>query len=128
MAGNKNKRKGSNLELLVTNRLKEIFPHAKTARQASREMDDCGVDIVNIPFLIQCKSGYSKKILRYEDLFYYTNDKLKERPFISKFPFVLIHKKDGIKGKKQPELLQVTMQFDDWIALIEKVYNNDRIS
>ncbi len=56
------RRKGHNLERSDVLDLKPIFPFAVTARYGSKLSDDCGIDIINIPFAWQCKAGYPKGI------------------------------------------------------------------
>lgn len=56
MAGNSNKRKGSNLERKVRLDLLKYWPKIKTARLASKLADDCKIDLVHLPLNIQCKA------------------------------------------------------------------------
>ncbi len=57
--GNTNKRKGSQAEREIVQFFKELgFYHCKTSRQASRLLDDAGVDLWGIPFNVQVKAGY----------------------------------------------------------------------
>ena len=119
--------KGHTLERKVANDLKIFFPYSRTVRNAGREIDNCGIDIVGVPFNIQIKNGYNKIRFKFEDEFKYTVDKLKlvypQDDKIHKYPYVFIHKKTGIKGKIQPELFQVTMTYDTFIGLISKIYD-----
>jgi len=68
MAGTRNKTAGSNWELEVIKRLKEIgFPHVVSTRAENRNLDAAKVDIMNsnerengrLPFDIQCKTTAS---------------------------------------------------------------------
>ena len=54
--------KGHNLEREDVKILKEFFPNAMTTRNGSTYMDNCGIDIMNIPIAWQCKNGYTKGI------------------------------------------------------------------
>ena len=121
------KTKGNRLEQEVTKDLRQFFPFAKTSRQASRLLDNCKIDIANVPFLIQCKSGYIDRRPKFEVLFNETKNLLKENvppdDNLHKLPFVLVHKLNGTKGKTQPELKQVTMSYDLFLTLIEKTFN-----
>lgn len=122
--------KGHTLERKVTNDLKVFFPFARTSRNGSKITDDCGIDIIGVPFNIQIKNGYNKIKFKFEDEFKYTVDKLKlvypQDDKIHTYPYIFIHKKTGVKGKIQPELFQVTMTYDTFIGLISKIYN-DRV-
>lgn len=117
--------KGATLERQVVNDLKPVFPFAKTANLASTLLDNCDVDIANVPYLIQCKSGLNAVNFRskYEDMQRECRRLLKENfppedPLHS-FPYIVIHKKTGIKGKKEPEMCQVTMDYETFLRLIK---------
>ena len=71
------------------------FPKAKTSREASRLLDNCKVDIANVPLLIQCKAGYEKArpkfdVLKAEALKLLQENFLKDDP-IHELPYVLRH-------------------------------------
>lgn len=93
---NRNRRVGHDLERLTAKEMREIgFSKAKTSREASRLLDNCKVDIANIPLLIQCKSGYEKARPKFDVLKKEAQDLLKEN-FLEKddihhFPYVLRH-------------------------------------
>lgn len=126
----KNKAKGNRLEQQVVKDLKDKYPFVKTARYANRMADDSKVDLVGIPFLVQCKSGYNKPRLKYEEL-YLENQELIKKNFppnhpIHKLPYVLINKLNRTVGGKlkQPEMNQVTITYDFFLELI-KYYETD---
>jgi len=126
----KNKTKGNRLEQQVAKDLKDKYPFVKTARYANRMADDSKVDLVGIPFLVQCKSGYNKPRLKYEEL-YLENQELIKKNFppnhpIHKLPYVLINKLNRTVGGKlkQPEMNQVTITYDFFLELI-KYYETD---
>lgn len=53
---NKNREKGHRLERETVNIYKDIgFSHSRTAREASRLYDNCGIDVWGACDLIQCK-------------------------------------------------------------------------
>lgn len=120
-----NKRKGDTFERQVVNDLKAKYPFAKTARLTSRLMDNCKIDITGVPMLIQCKAGYNKPRLKFDEL-YLENKKLIAENFnsnhvIHKLPYVLINKLNRIVGGKlkQPEMTQVTITYEFFLELIE---------
>jgi hypothetical protein len=116
------RRKGHNFERLITRDLKQIFDKARTSREASKLLDDSGVDIAFVPFAIQCKSGYNSRRPKADELFVDIRNKLKtnfpEGEPICRFPPVLIHKLGGHGNHKT----LVTMQYCDWLDLIKKLY------
>lgn len=101
--------------------LQPYFPLVKTARQVSRATDDCGIDLVNIPFNIQCKNGYEKTNFKYAEMYNQTKQLLKtfflpDNP-IHTYPYLIIHK----KGRKEEETT-VTMTLKAFEELIKKGY------
>lgn len=116
------KAKGGTLERLVVNDLKPIFPFAKTSRLSSRLLDNSDVDIDGIPYLIQCKCGYNKTRFKFEEMYKETKrliamnfppDDPKQN-----YPYILIHQRTGVRGKKEPELFQVTMDYETFLKLV----------
>ena len=97
MSGKRNRTKGHNLERTVASQLREIgFEFARTSRSESKTLDDCGVDISNVPFLIQCKSGYDNRYPRYPEIHNNVRESIatkydKNSP-LRIFPVVLVHK------------------------------------
>ena len=128
----KNKTKGNTLEQNVAKDLRVKYPFVKTARYGSRIADDCKIDLIGVPFLIQCKAGYNKPRLKFEELFKENQELIKlhyppEHP-VHKLPYILINKLNRIKGGKQsqPEMNQVTISYDFFLDLIShyKTDNN----
>lgn len=113
---NKNKDKGSRFERKIRLDLKNKFPFVKTSREASRLFDNCGIDLVNIPFFIQCKDVQSKSLnyqkLKNECL---TLVKFQFPPDQPQYPYVLIH-------KVARNTIQVTMDYDLFLKLL-----NDKV-
>lgn len=103
--GKANRNKGHRLERLIAMIWREVlgFKHTRTSRQDSRILDNCGVDIANIPMLIQCKSGYDKRFPKYRDIYEYIKENIKEnypkKHEIHTLPIVLIHKNSS-RGKQ----------------------------
>lgn len=127
----KNKRKGNTLEQQVAKDLRAKYPFVKTARYANRMADDCKIDLVGIPFLVQCKSGYNKPRLKYDEL-YLENQELISKNFppnnpVHNLPYVLINKLNRTVGgkKSQPEMMQVTISYDFFLRLINDYNSKD---
>ena len=127
---NKNKIKGNTLEQNVCKDLRDVYPFVKTARYGSRMADDSKIDIIGVPFLIQCKSGYNKPRLKYEELFLENQALIKvhfpPHHVVHKLPYILINKLNRVAGgkKQQPEMFQVTIQYDFFLELIRN-YRTD---
>lgn len=126
-----NKVKGNTLEQNVAKDLRSKFPFCKTARQTSRLLDDCKIDLTGLPLLIQCKAGYNKSRPKFEVL-YLEMKELVDKNFpkshpVHNLPYVLINKLNRIKGGKQsqPEMMQVTIQYDFFLKLIQQYETTD---
>lgn len=119
------RRKGHDLERYVVKTLRDIYPHATTARRESKTMDDCGVDVVNVPFLIQCKSGYESPRPKYERLFAYIEERIKDLPMykdvLSKYPVVVVHK----LNKRASEDALTVLKYKDFLHLLTLINKND---
>jgi hypothetical protein len=126
----KNKLKGSRLERQIAIDLREKFPFVKTSREASQLVDNCKVDLCGLPLAIQAKSGYNEQRLRYDRLYNEFKkliaENLPPNHAIHKVPYILINKLNRIvPGKlKQPEMFQVTMDYEFFLELI-KNYQTD---
>ena len=126
----KNKLKGNRLEQQVAKDLRSKYPFVKTSREGSRIMDNCKVDLINLPFLVQCKSGYNDRRLKYDDLYKELKELLRVNvppdDKVHQLPYVLVNKLNRIKGgkMKQPEMNQVTITYDFFLELIK---NYDKI-
>lgn len=103
--GAANKRKGSAGEREYASIFRELgYPLCRTSRQASRLLDDSGVDLVGLPFNVQIKVGIHKglipaKVLNIIDERLPKNF-LPEDSVHSKYN-VLIHHKQGKSGRKR---------------------------
>lgn len=119
---NTNRNKGHNAERLYALKFKELFEECQTSRYASRMLDDGGVDLANIPLLVQIKAGMQKGLKHDEVL---KNIETKLPTLAKKFPKVLIHHKQGKAGKKRDEYSSmVSMTFDDFFTLLKLAYDN----
>jgi hypothetical protein len=126
-----NKVKGNVLEQTVAKDLRDKYPFCKTARQTSRLLDDCKIDLTGLPLLIQCKAGYNKSRPKFEVL-YLEMKALIEKNFpkthpVHNLPYVLINKLNRTKGGKQsqPEMNQVTISYDFFKILIQNYVTTD---
>lgn len=120
ISGAARRRKGHDLERYVSKTLRDIYPHARTSRRESKTMDDCGVDVVNVPFLIQCKSGYESPRPKYERLFEHILSKISELPnkeYYNNMPPVVIHK---LNRHSKDDALTV-MRYSDFINLLKQI-------
>lgn len=109
-------RKGMTGEQDWVNRFKEEFgfDFAKTSRNASKLLDDSGIDFAFVPFNGQLKCGYENARPRFDRIFLEMKETLKKNfppgdPQQS-LPKILIHQIDFLK----PEHVGVTMMWKDW--------------
>lgn len=117
-----NRRKGHGLERRI--RLIFIalgFSKCRTARQASRLLDDSKVDLAMIPYNVQCKAGYPTGI-NYIKLFTEMSEGLVENfmegdPVID-YPKIIIHDRLEGKGSKL-----VIMQEEEFWELFKSLKN-----
>jgi hypothetical protein len=117
-----NRTKGHSAERLYALKFRELFPKCQTSRYASRMMDDAGVDLVGLPMLVQIKAGLQKGMKPHEVL-----KNIKDNLPDESKPKVLIHHKEGAKGKKRDEFSSlVTMTFEDFFHLINLAYNDNK--
>ncbi len=117
-----NRTKGHSAERLYALKFRELFPKCQTSRYASRMMDDAGVDLVGLPMLVQIKAGLQKGMKPHEVL-----KNIKDNLPDESKPKVLIHHKEGAKGKKRDEFSSlVTMTFEDFFNLINLAYNDNK--
>jgi len=120
---NKNRTKGHNAERQYRNEFVELgYEYCVTSRYGSRQHDDCGIDLINLPFNVQIKAGYARglnysKVLRNVKEMVSINfpDDAKEHTN----PTFIIHKKDVGKGRKTTEFDElVVMTKEDFLKLI----------
>ena len=122
-----NRTRGHNLERQVARDLKSFFPYIKTARASSKLLDDCGVDINGVPFLIQCKVGYDRHRPKFEEEYQNirknTSVHYPENHSIQSMPVILVHKLNcNVRGKARPEEFhQVTLSYDFFLYLLNNL-------
>jgi hypothetical protein len=97
------RKKGHAFELLVAEEFRQLgFQGAQTTRYGSKQMDDEGIDIMNVePFTVQCKAVESLNV----------HKAYNAMPDYQAHYRVLFHKKN-----RQGTL--VTMSLEDWVELI----------
>jgi hypothetical protein len=93
---NKYRKKGHLLEQLTVRDLRDLFPKAKTSRNASHLLDSCKIDLAFLPLNIQCKMGYINNRPKWDTLKQESKELLeknypKNDP-IHTYPFILRHK------------------------------------
>jgi hypothetical protein len=117
---NYSRSKGCRAELEYVNKFKELgFDKCRTSREASRLLDACGIDLSEVPFNIQIKSGYRKNLVRADKVFIKMKEDLKKcfgahQP-VHTYPKFLIQKIDGYYAENQ----LVTMMWTDFVKLLE---------
>lgn len=123
--------KGHRLERELVNFYKSIgFGFAKTARQESRNADNTGIDLVNVPFIIQAKAGYKNNRPKYENIYDKTKAALIENyPKDHEYqdmPIVLVHKLDG-GGIRHPQLYTWTFDNETIQQLLAEFFEMRRL-
>lgn len=124
--GKNNKRKGSDAERYYAKKLREIgYEHCITSRQGSKLFDDCGIDLLFVPYNIQIKAG-EQKGMKPADVINYTKDSMKAKfpPTSVEFgyPTVLIHRKPASGAKRLETDELVTMTYLDWEQMVKRIY------
>ena len=112
--------KGHSFERSLVKFFKEElgYIHARTSRNSSKVLDNCKVDIDNVPFLIQSKKGYAKIRPKADVIFKEMEILLKqnypESHVIHTYPKLLIHEID----RKHKYHKLVTLTFDDFREIL----------
>lgn len=107
-------------------KLLKYWPKIQTARLASKLLDNCKIDLANLPLRIQCKYGYDRSRPKYEEL-YEENQALCKQYLmdndpVNKYPYVLVHKLNTTK-KLAPQYTQVTITLEFFLELIDKAHD-----
>lgn len=120
-----NRRKGHNLERYWAKWWREWFPYSRTTRSESRLLDNCGIDLTNIPFFWQSKNGYEKSYPKYDVEYNYIKTQLGENfpagHYYFDVPIILNHKLPGA-GPSRPEKHYVSMDFITFQNLLSSYY------
>lgn len=124
--GKTNKRKGSNAEREYAEKFRQLgFENCKTARQGAKMLDDCGIDLIFIPFNVQIKAGIQQGLRPNKVLEYMKNRITEVLPKYSvehNLPKILIHKRQVGQGNKRDEFSDiVSMTFEDFSKIIKMI-------
>ena len=124
--GKTNKRKGSNAEREYAVKFRQLgFENCKTARQGAKMLDDCGIDLIFIPFNVQIKAGLQQGLRPHKVLEYMKNRITEVLPKYSvehNLPKILIHKRQVGQGNKRDEFSDiVSMTFEDFSKIIKMI-------
>jgi hypothetical protein len=127
-----NKRKGSNAERFYAKVFRSLgFTRCKTSREASKLLDNSGVDFTGLPWNVQLKAGKQKNLNYSKELSYIAHmitQNFDKEDDIHKKPIFLIHRKDAGKGFKRTEYHDlVVMTFNEFKKLCN-LKENDSIS
>lgn len=133
--GAKNKAKGSHAERYYANVFKDLgYKHCVTARLGSRISDNAGIDIINIPFNIQVKSGKQNKMspgkvllnmqAQIQSLFPEDNP-------VQKYPILVIHRPQPFKKDYLQDVVYMSMNqfniFTEKYGKIEYLFIKKRV-
>ena len=124
--GKTNKRKGSNAEREFAEKFRQLgFENCKTARQGAKMLDDCGIDLIFIPFNVQIKAGLQQGLRPHKVLEYMKNRITEVLPKYSvehNLPKILIHRRQVGQGNKRDEFSDiVSMTFEDFSTIIKMI-------
>lgn len=129
--GLQNRRKGHDAERHYRNVFKDLgYEFCETSRYGSRLHDNAKIDLIGIPFNIQIKAGRQKNMNPGKELFNMAmliKNMFQEGDLVHSNPNLLIHRKDGTRGKKRSpsdDLVYMSKeQFDEF----KKDYSNLKI-
>jgi len=99
---NTNRNKGHNAEREYCKMFSDLgYKYCVTSRYGSRQHDDCGIDLINVPYNVQIKAGYARG-LNYTKVLRDISERIelafpKHAPEHNQ-PTIIIHKKDVGKG------------------------------
>lgn len=118
---NTNRNKGHNAERQYANEFKEMgYSLCITSRYGSRQHDDCGVDLINIPFNVQIKAGKQRAMKPYKEIRNMIDNLTEKIPSEVHKPCIVIHKRPVGRGhKSKPEHEIVSMTFEDFKKIIK---------
>lgn len=126
--GQTNKRKGSVAERFYAKFFRDLgWEFCQTSRFVSKRHDNAKIDLVDIPFNLQIKAGIQKNMNPGKELFMMASSiqlMFPSSDLVHTRPCVLIHYKQGSKGKKRaPEDEMVYMSLIQFEAFKEKSPN-----
>lgn len=117
--GKRNKNKGSSAERLYAKLFRELgFTKCRTAREGSRLLDSCAVDLMFLPILVQVKAG-KQRALNISQVLKEMSERIQttfpENAPEQTMPKIVIHHKDVGQGRQRTPYSQlVTMTFEDF--------------
>lgn len=117
---------GHRIEVYYMNIFKETNQFCKTSRNFSKVLDDCKIDIANVPHNIQIKAG-EQKGMNPNKIFFemetLLNINFPPEESVHKKPKVLIHYKLVPKGRKNrlPEDEIVYLPLSDYVSLYKSL-------
>ena len=122
-----NKRAGSNAERLYARYFRDLgFKYCKTSREESKLLDSSGIDLTNLPFNIQLKSGKQKNLNYSKELFDIDNkiqlNLSPDNPYNGK-PVVLIHRKNVGKGFKRTKYNDIAIMTVETMSELLLIYD-----
>lgn len=114
--------KGHNYERDLVLIFKSLgFDKCATSRYASRMLDDCKVDLANIPLNVQAKNGYwnnrPKPEVIFKEMKAHLDSNFPPGNPQRDYPKILFHKLDGFADEHQ----LATMMIKDWV----EIYKNN---
>ena len=110
------RRKGHDFERYIAKMLRKYYPNAATSRYESKSLDDASVDIANVPFFIQCKSGYIKSRPKYELLLIDIANKTQK--YNIPYPKWILHK---LVGKLPTIAVTTEEEFFNYVEQYQKI-------
>jgi hypothetical protein len=114
----RNRTAGHNYERKLAGKYREAgFETALTARNESRTLDSCKVDVARVPFFPQAKFGYpSMSVNNYIKIFTEMQELLKAHKVDDDFPLVIHHR----RGRKKFEDLTI-LPTEDFFKIIKQI-------
>ena len=98
------------------------YPKCETSRRGSRLHDDCGIDLIHVPFNVQIKAGIQRgmnpiKVLKnMEDK---VRETFPEEHPVHNYPSMIIWRKPPGRGKKREKFHDlVIMTYEDFKQII----------
>jgi len=127
---NTNRTKGHAGERLYAKEFKLLgYKLCVTSRYGSRQHDDSGIDLINIPFNVQVKVGKQKAMKPHLELKNIAKNILEKFPEdhpVHDYPKLVIHRRECGRGKRRTEFDDtVTMSFEDFKRIIQNNGNNN---
>jgi len=124
--GKQNRKKGHRAEQIYAGEFRKMgFDRCVTSRFGSKQHDNAGIDLINLPFNVQIKAGLQRgfnasSVLQYtkeETEKIFSKDSMERKALL----IGILHKQSP-KGKKKTEYDQlVFMTFKDFKQLINKI-------